>query len=91
MVRGLTAGGDSQERTRLCGPISLLAGKRQGNSSILASDVRISIESTSEISGLHDEFPALRNREIIVPKQGIKSAHQGSVPPDQERPSRLGG
>jgi hypothetical protein len=31
-------------------------------------------------------------RRIARLKQtGIKSAHQGSFPPDQERPSRLGG
>ena len=46
------------------------------------------IESTSRISGLHDEFPALRSREIIVPEQGIKSRSSGSFSPDQGRPPR---
>jgi hypothetical protein len=30
-------------------------------------------------NALQSEFPAQRNRELIVPEQGIKSAHQGSL------------
>src|SRR4029077_9223450 len=40
-------------------------------------------ESTSRISDLQSKFPTSRNREIIVPEQGIKSAHQGNFAPDQ--------
>src|SRR6516162_8630565 len=69
---------------------SLLAGKIQGNSSILASDIQFSIESTSRIRDLQSKFPAKWNREIIVPEQGIKSADQGSFSPDQGRPSGSG-
>ena len=80
----------SGANSSLKGRNSLLAGKIQGNSSILLSEIRISDRKRDEDQRLTDEFPTQPNREIISPEQGIKSAHQGSPPPDQGNPAVLG-
>jgi len=46
---------------------SLLAGKIQGTSSILASGVRITDRNYDEDQCLTGKFPTQRNRELIVP------------------------
>jgi len=46
---------------------SLLAGKIQGNSSILASSVQISRRKRELAQMLTVKFPTQRNRELIVP------------------------
>ena len=38
------------------------------------------------VNDLQAKFPTPRNRELIRPYQGFKSAHQGSFPPDQGTP-----
>ena len=48
-------------------PISLLAGKIQGNSSIWASKSQVSHRSPKKIKGLQTNFPMRWNRELIVP------------------------
>jgi hypothetical protein len=67
---------------------SLLAGKIQGNSSILASVIGIPYQKYYYNQRLTIKFPTQRNRELIVPEQGIKSAHQGCFPADQGIPGR---
>jgi len=66
--------------------ISLLAGKKQGISSVLASVIRISHRKSLLDQSLTTKFPTHRNREAIGLLQGIWSAHQGSPPLDQGRP-----
>jgi len=46
---------------------SLLAGKIQGTSSILASGVRITDRNYDEDQCFTGKFPTQRNRELIVP------------------------
>jgi len=48
------------------------------------------IESAMGIKDLQTKFPTQPNKEIISPEQGIKSAHQGSLPSDQGSPERFG-
>src|SRR6266478_7861981 len=71
------------------GPNSLLAGKIQGISSTLASVARLCRRNGDYNQSLTSKFPTRRNRELIGPYQGIKSAYQGSFPPNQGR--ALGG
>ena len=85
----LPAGGGSLERTRLS-LNSLLAGKIQGISSALASVPRIRSRNGHYNQCLTSKFPTQRNRELIGPYQGIKSAYQGSFLPDQGRVPWLG-
>src|SRR6266446_4077946 len=73
----------------LGGPNSLLAGNLQGISSTLASVARICRRNGDYNQSLTSRFPTRRNRELIGPYQGIKSAYQGSFPPNQGR--ALGG
>src|SRR5207248_10257729 len=80
----LTAGGGSHERTRLS-PIPCYTGKIQGISLALASCTRIWCLNPHNNQRLTSKFPTQRNRELNGPYQGIKSAQQGSVPPDQGR------
>src|SRR4029077_18797457 len=75
----------SHERTRLWTPNSLLAGKIQGISSILASVARILGRNSHNNQSLTRKFPTHRNRELIGLYQGIKSAYQGNFLPDQGR------
>ena len=70
-------------------PNSLLAGKIQGISSTLASVARICRRNGDYNQSLTSKFPTRWNRELIGPYQGIKSAYQGSFPPNQGR--ALGG
>src|SRR5882672_6505179 len=79
----------SGANSSLGGPNSLLAGKIQGISSTLASVARICRQNGYYNQWLTSKFPTRRNRELIGPYQGIKSAYQGSFPPNQGR--ALGG
>ncbi len=69
---------------------SLLAGKIQGISSILASVVRIYGRNGHNNQYLTSKFPTQQNRELIGPYQGIKSTYQGSCLPDQGKVPGLG-
>ena len=69
---------------------SLLAGKIQEIHRFWPLTSEFPIECTSGIRDLRSKFPVNWNREIIVPEQGIKSADQGSVSPDQGRLSGSG-
>jgi hypothetical protein len=62
---------------------SLLAGNIQGNSSTFASVSRFFRRKDHSHQGLTIKFPMQPNRELIVPYQRIKSAYQGTLPPDQ--------
>src|SRR6266446_10657934 len=86
----LLAGGGSHERTRLWSGNSLLAGKIQGISSALTSVTRICSRNGHYNQCLTSKFPTQRNRELIGPYQGIKSAYQGSFLPDQGRVPLVG-
>jgi len=78
--RGLSAGGGSQERTRLCqAPIPCYTGKIPGISSILASITPMGRLSTHYNQSLRGKFPTQRNRELIMPYQRIKSPQQGNL------------
>src|SRR6266850_5853388 len=88
--RRLAGGGGSLEPTRLSFKNSLLAGKIQGISSALASVPRIRSRNGHYNQCLTSKFPTQRNRELIGPYQGIKSAYQGSFLPDQGRVPWLG-
>jgi hypothetical protein len=57
----------------------------QGISSILASVARILGRNCHNNQSLTRKFPTQRNRELIGPYQGIKSAYQGNFLPDQGR------
>jgi hypothetical protein len=61
-----------------------------GNSSILASSIGISYQKYDYNQCFTIKFPTQRNRELIVPEQGIKSAHQGRFPADQGIPDGSG-
>src|SRR6266446_6621102 len=61
----------------------------QGISSTLAPVARICRRNGDCNQSLTSKLPTLRNRELIGPYQGIKSAYQGSFPPNQGR--ALGG
>ena len=80
---GLTAGGRSLERTRLCSRIPCFSGKIQGISSTLAPVTRIFPRNGHSNQSLTGKFPTQRNWELNRPYQGIKSAYQGSFLPDQ--------
>src|SRR5207245_6780462 len=67
------------------GPIPCYAGKIQGISSILAPVPRISPQNSHHNQWLTSKFPTRRNRELIAPYQGIKSAYQGNFLLDQGR------
>src|SRR5438309_11220948 len=56
-----------------------------GISSTLASVARICRQNGDYNQSFTSKFPARRNRELIVPYQGIKSAYQGNFLPDQGR------
>jgi hypothetical protein len=71
-------------------PNSLLAGKIQGISLILASVARIRGRNGHNNQSLTRKFPTQRNRELIGPYQGIKSAYQGNFLSDQGRVPWLG-
>ena len=71
-------------------PNSLLAGKKQGISSILASIARICGRKRPNDQYLTSKFPTEPNRELIGPHQGIKWAYQGGFLPDQGRVPWLG-
>src|SRR6267143_81605 len=75
----------SGANSSLGGPNSLLAGNLQGISSTLASVARICRQNVYYNQSLTSKFPTRRNRELIGPYQGIKSAYQGSLPPNQGR------
>ena len=68
-------------------PNSLLAGKIQGISSILALVTCICRRNGHYNQCFTSKFPTQRNRELIRPYQGIKSAYQGNIRPDQGRTS----
>ncbi len=73
-------------RTRLWeAPNSLLAGNLQGISSTLASVAQICRQNSYYNQWLMSKFPTRRNRELIGPYQGIKSAYQGNFLLDQGR------
>jgi hypothetical protein len=65
----------------------LLSGRpnSQGISSTLASVARICRQNGDDNQSFTSKFPTQRNRELIGPYQGIKSADQGSFLPDQGR------
>jgi hypothetical protein len=65
--------------------IPCYAGKIQGISSTLTSVTRICRRNGDYNQSLTSKFPTRRNRELIDPYQGIKSAYQGSFVPDQGR------
>jgi len=75
----------SGANSSLGGQNSLLAGKIQGISSTLASVARICRQNGDYNQSFTSKFPTRRNRELIGPYQGIKSAYQGSFLPDQGR------
>ena len=56
-----------------------------GISSILASVAQICGRNGHNNQCLTSKFPMQRNRELIGPYQGIKSAYQGNFLPDQGR------
>src|SRR6267142_119986 len=62
----------------------------QGISSALASVTRICSRNGHYNQCLTSKFPTQRNRELIGPYQGIKSAYQGSFLPDQGRVRLVG-
>jgi len=71
-------------------------GKIQGISSIPAIRARFEGRNDHYDQGLTSKFPTQRNRELISPYQGIKSAYQGiksayqgNFLPDQGRGARL--
>src|SRR5215472_10103478 len=66
---------------------SLLAGKKQGISSVLASVIPIWHRKSLLDQWLRAKFPTHRSRELIELLQGIYSAHQGSLRLDQGRPT----
>jgi len=86
MVCGLSAGGGSLERTRLWWPISLLAGKIQGNSSIRARRRANGGQKWASNQSLTGQFPTHPNREFFTALQGIKSGDQRNFRPDQGNP-----
>src|SRR6266550_1980233 len=65
-------------------------GKIQGISSALASVTRICSRNCHYNQCLTSKFPTQRNRELIGPYQGIKSADQGIKSADQGRLPWLG-
>src|ERR1700730_16405792 len=82
----LPAGGGSQEANSSLNPIPCYAGKIQGISSTAALPARIGGRNSYYNQALTSKFPTQRNRELIGPYQGIKSAHQGKFPPVQGSP-----
>jgi len=66
-------------------PNSLLAGKIQGISSIWALVTCICRRNGHYNQRFTSKYPTQRNRELIRPYQGIKSAYQGNIRPDQGR------
>src|SRR5712664_3829669 len=75
----------SGANSSLGGPNSLLAGNLQGISSTLASVARICRQNVYYNQSLTSKFPTRRNRELIGPYQGIKSAYKGNFLLDQGR------
>src|SRR5712664_4892543 len=75
----------SGANSSLGGPNSLLAGNLQGISSTLASVARSCRQNGYYNQWLTSKFPTRRNRELIGPYQGIKSAYQGNFLLDQGR------
>jgi len=71
-------------------PLGEAVSPIQGISSALASVPRIRSRNGHYNQCLTSKFPTLRNRELIGPDQGIKSAYQGSFQPDQGRVLWLG-
>src|SRR5215472_2549313 len=79
----------AQEVTRkMPGPagFSLLAGKKQGISSVPASVIPIWHRKNLLDQSLTAKFPTHRSRELMGLLQGIWSAHQGSLRSDQGKP-----
>src|SRR5882672_9277281 len=60
-------------------------GNLQGILSTLASVARNCRQNGYYNQWLTSKFPTRRNRELIGPYQGIKSAYQGNFLPDQGR------
>ena len=84
MVRRLFPGGGSLERTRLS-LNSLLSRENTGN--FIGSGLglpRICSRNGHCNQCLTSKFPKQRNRELIGPYQGIKSAYQGRFMPDHQ-------
>ena len=80
MVRRLTAGGGSQERTRLCKPNSLFFRENTGNFIVYVPRAKIPGRKVYPNQSFTSKFPTNRNRELIWTYQGIKSRHQGKSP-----------
>ena len=67
------------------GQIPYYTGIIQGISSVLVMRAPIEGQNDGHNQTFTGKFPTQRNRELIEPYQGIKSAYQGSFLPDQGR------